>query len=256
MHTPHQALPIVMLHGFLGRGDDWLQLVNQRDRHSLHPCLHPDLPGHGGSLLDPNSGMAETAQDLVAWLDSLGIGQTQLYGYSMGGRLALYLAVHWPDRFPSVLLESASPGLVDAGARAQRRERDALLALEIEQDFPAFLARWYQQPLFASLKRCTAFGELYQRRLNNCPQSIAQSLRSMGLGMQPSLWDRLPKLRSQVVLLVGEQDEKFLAINQQMAALIPGAKLWVASGAGHTVCVENPGVAIAALATLENATVT
>jgi 2-succinyl-6-hydroxy-2,4-cyclohexadiene-1-carboxylate synthase len=249
--TLDQPLPIVMLHGFLGRGDDWLQLVNQFDRHS--PCLNPDLPGHGGSLLDPSSEIAETAQALVAWLDRLGIAQTQLYGYSMGGRLALYLAVHWPDRFPGVLLESASPGLVDPRAQAQRRERDRLLALEIEQDFPAFLARWYEQPLFANLKRQTAFGAIYQRRLNNCPQSMAQSLRSMGLGMQPSLWERLPELRSKVVLLVGEQDEKFLAINQQMAALIPGAKLWVASGAGHTVCVEKPGVAIAALATLENA---
>jgi 2-succinyl-6-hydroxy-2,4-cyclohexadiene-1-carboxylate synthase len=179
-------------------------------------------------------------------LNERAIDQTAIYGYSMGGRLALYLAVHWPDRFPNVILESASPGLETEVERRARIGRDRQWIDLIEQDFPTFLAQWYAQPLFANLVKQPGFRQIYKRRLGNDPAGVARSLSQMGLGQQPSLWEVLPKLRSRVTLLVGEKDEKFVAINRRMAGLIPGARLTIAK-AGHTVHMENPGVAIALL---------
>jgi pimeloyl-ACP methyl ester carboxylesterase len=57
-------------------------------------------------------------------LDGAGVDQSTVVGYSMGGRLALYLALRHPDRCAGLFLESASPGLEDAGERAARRRAD------------------------------------------------------------------------------------------------------------------------------------
>jgi 2-succinyl-6-hydroxy-2,4-cyclohexadiene-1-carboxylate synthase len=234
--------PLLMLHGFLGCGQDFSAIAPSTN----HYCLLPDLPGHGGSLEVGDWAIGATAQAVVALLDNLAIAQTTLYGYSMGGRLALYLAVHWPDRFPKVILESASPGLEVNSDRQARIERDRQWIDLIEQDFSAFLAQWYGQPLFANLVKQAGFREVYKRRRGNDPAGVARSLAAMGLGQQPSLWGDLPKLRSRVTLLVGEQDEKFVAINRRMEGLIPGARLTIAP-AGHTVHMENPEVVIALL---------
>jgi 2-succinyl-6-hydroxy-2,4-cyclohexadiene-1-carboxylate synthase len=244
----HQTLgdsfqpPLLMLHGFLGYGQDFSAIAPATN----HYCLMPDLPGHGGSLALGDWAMGGVAAAVVSLLDGLGIDQTSLYGYSMGGRLALYLAVHWPDRFTNVILESASPGLETEVERQVRIGRDRQWIDLIEQDFPTFLIQWYAQPLFANLVKQPGFRQIYERRLGNDPKGVARSLCHMGLGQQPSLWGDLPKLRSRVTLLVGEQDEKFVAINRRMVGLIPGARLTIAP-AGHTVHMENPGAAIALL---------
>jgi 2-succinyl-6-hydroxy-2,4-cyclohexadiene-1-carboxylate synthase len=234
--------PLLMLHGFLGCVQDFRAIAPTTN----HYCLLPDLPGHGGNLAMGDWAMGAAAAAVVNLLDGLAIDQTSLYGYSMGGRLALYLAVHWPDRFPKVILESASPGLETNVDRQARIERDRQWIDLIEQDFPTFLAQWYAQPLFANLVKQPGWREAYQRRLGNEPGGLARSLSSMGLGQQPSLWEALPGLRSRVTLLVGAQDEKFVAINRRMAGLIPGARLTIAP-TGHTVHMENPGVTIAAI---------
>jgi 2-succinyl-6-hydroxy-2,4-cyclohexadiene-1-carboxylate synthase len=239
---PSSQPPLLMLHGFLGCGQDLSAIAQTTD----HYCLLPDLPGHGGSLGRGDWSMGEAAAAVVGLLDEFAIGQTALYGYSMGGRLALYLTVHWPDRFPNVILESASPGLETNVDRQARIERDRQWIDLIEQDFAKFLAQWYAQPLFANLVKQPGWREVYNRRLGNTPEGVARSLSQMGLGQQPSLWGKLPQLRSCVTLLVGAQDAKFVAINRRMQGLIPAAKLTIAP-AGHTVHLENPGEAIALL---------
>ncbi len=244
----HQTLghrtqpPLLLLHGFLGCGQDLASIAQPTN----HYCLLPDLPGHGGSLALGDGSMGGVAAAVVGLLDGLGIDQTTLYGYSMGGRLALYLVVHWPDRFPKVILESASPGLETNVDRQARIESDQRWIDLIKQDFPTFLAQWYAQPLFANLVKQPGFSAVYKQRLGNEPKGVARSLSHMGLGQQPSLWEKLPGLRSHVTLLVGEQDEKFVAINRRMAGLIPRVQLTIAP-AGHTVHRENPEAAIALL---------
>lgn len=232
--------PIVFLHGFLGSGADFGPIAQGLSRSFY--CVSLDLPGHGRSLRLPieSYSISGAAQGVIETLDRLGIDQTYLYGYSMGGRLGLYLAVHYPDRFPKVMLESASPGLPTASERHDRRMQDYALADRIEADFAAFLAAWYQQPLFTSLTQHDQFAAMLDRRRQNHPQEIATSLRQMGTGMQPSLWDHLPEIRNPLALVVGEFDPKFIAINQAMAKACPQATLQVIPQAGHNAHLENP----------------
>lgn len=242
----HSHLPILFLHGFMGQSADFrVVMEGMRDRHH---CLAVDLPGHGQTeVLGPEAyyQMPQVAAGLVQLLDVLEIPTCGLLGYSMGGRLALYLALHAPQRFSWVVLESASPGLKTESERQTRRDRDAQLATELEsclesQDFEQFLKRWYRQPLFASLSQHPDFATLLERRLHNDRKALARSLRQMGTGQQPSLWESLHTLPIPLLLLVGEWDAKFRAIATEMHRDCPKAQIAVVPACGHTIHLEQP----------------
>ncbi|MDB9314871.1 2-succinyl-6-hydroxy-2,4-cyclohexadiene-1-carboxylate synthase [Spirulina sp. CS-785/01] len=232
----------MLLHGFMGSGEDFRDVIAL-----LQPefnCLTYDLLGHGENLeLSRNEAytMPQTAQSIIDWLDTQNITQSYLVGYSMGGRIALYLALQFPQYFPKIILESASPGLETATEREQRRNRDEQLAQQLETlPFSEFLTRWYNNPLFASLKPHPQFPTMYQRRLNNSPPHLATSLRYCGTGVQPSLWEKLPQLSSPLLLLVGDKDQKFLRINQKISQTCPTSQLQVIENCGHNIHLETP----------------
>lgn len=207
-HQGHEKT-MVFLHGFMGSRRDWDGIASSLSQYCF--CLVPDLPGHGGSTgrLDQTWDMDSAARSVIALLDSLQIRQSYLTGYSMGGRLGLYLALHYPQYFPRVLLESASPGLKTAAERSARITQDETLAARLQQeDFPTFLQSWYCQPLFQSLQSHPGFSEMLARRGENNPAALAKSLREFGSGAQPPLWERLAGHKMPLFLVVGEKDIK------------------------------------------------
>jgi pimeloyl-ACP methyl ester carboxylesterase len=95
-------------------------------------------------------------------------------GYSMGGRLALYLALRHPERCSRLFLESASPG-IDATEREARRRSNEEKVLRLESgNLASFLDDWYRQPLFASLTRREGLlQKTIGARLHNDPAELA-----------------------------------------------------------------------------------
>jgi 2-succinyl-6-hydroxy-2,4-cyclohexadiene-1-carboxylate synthase len=231
---------ILFLHGFLGSYEDFDPVISRLCHQFC--CLSIDLPGHGKTqVMDVDRyTMPNTAQAIIQLLDRLEIPQSHLIGYSMGGRLALYLALYFPDRFPKVILESASPGLKTEAEQIARKQHDAELADRLESDFPKFLMEWYEQPLFRSLKQHPNFEQIVKQRLQNCSSELAKSLRYLGIGEQPSLWDKLIAHQHPLLLLVGERDRKFISINEEMASLCRMAQLEIVPDAGHNIHLENP----------------
>lgn len=206
-------------------------------------CLLVDLPGHGQTQVseDLDYQMPVTAAAIVELLQQLAIADSLLAGYSMGGRLALYIAVHYPQYFRGVILESASPGLKTQLEHDRRIAKDLKLARSLEtEDFAQFISQWYANPLFESFTRHPNYQQAIARRLNNNPLELAKSLRFMGLGMQPSLWNFLPDISLPMLLMVGELDHKFLAINREIVELCPQANLKIVKQTGHNIHFERP----------------
>lgn len=236
------ANTLVLLHGFTGSGANWTEHTARFQAAGLR-VLTPDLPGHGANLpVSSDDYTIEAATDQIAGLLKQDeTGPVHLLGYSMGGRLALYFALHYPQKVRSLILESASPGLATAGERAARRASDDALADRIEREgIPAFVSFWESLPLWKSQEKLPAEARLWlhEKRLQNNPRGLAESLREMGTGAQPSLWERLGELAMPVLLLVGAEDTKFVAINRQMAEAMPHARLLIVPGAGHTIHLE------------------
>ena len=237
---------VLLLHGFTGSKANWAALMGAlADDFRL---LAVDLPGHGESdaPTDPaRYDMAAVARDLTALLDHLDVDSAHLVGYSMGGRLALYLALVELARWRSLVLESASPGLAMEAERVERRKKDAALADFIEREgVEPFIDRWERLPLFTSQRRLPEAVRQAHRegRLRNRARGLAGSLRGMSTGIQPSLGERLGELALPSLLIVGELDEKFVALAREMLARMPQALLTVVPEAGHAVHLERLNV--------------
>ncbi len=240
--------PVLFLHGFLGSAQDWCDIATPISEG--HWCIAIDLPGHGKTVVNGSEGnyrMENCTNGLVHFLDSLGIDKCNIVAYSMGGRLALYMVINFPNRFERVVLESASPGLKTEQERQDRRARDNILAKRLEKDsLEQFLNEWYDQPLFATLKQDKKwFARFLTNRIDNSKSGsttgLATSLRMMGTGVQPSLWDQLKKIQARLLLIVGEKDDKFKRIAAEMAPRCPKASIYIVEDAGHNVHWEKAG---------------
>jgi 2-succinyl-6-hydroxy-2,4-cyclohexadiene-1-carboxylate synthase len=239
------AQTLVLLHGFTGSAASWGTRLATFAAAGLRVIAF-DLLGHGSSSApdDPERYRMERCQeDMGAALELLGVGPGEaiLLGYSMGGRLALYLG--FSGYFRAMILESASPGLASASEREERRASDERLAASIERDgIAAFVDFWERLPLFASLRALPEAmrEQLHAQRLQNRPVGLANSLRGMGTGSQPALHERLPALELPVLLLAGELDTKFCDIARQMHQALPHASLEIVPAAGHTIHLEQP----------------
>jgi 2-succinyl-6-hydroxy-2,4-cyclohexadiene-1-carboxylate synthase len=162
-----------------------------------------------------------------------------LAGYSMGGRIALHIALAAPARVSRLVLVSATAGIDDAGERALRRDADRRLAEEIEAgSIDEFVARWRAQPMFErDPPHVGVRAGVDQSR--NRPDGVAAALRGIGTGEMQPLWDRLSELTMPVTVLAGTRDVKFRALGERMAELLPNAQLLAAPG-GHGLPYEDP----------------
>ncbi|MCW3014791.1 MAG: alpha/beta fold hydrolase [Solirubrobacterales bacterium] len=239
--TPDHPDPIVLLHGFAGTGALWDGV-----REALDPgrTVHtPDLRGHGTRSAVRPAGFAGCTADVLAGAPERFV----LGGYSLGGRVALQVALGAPERISALVLVATTAGIRDDAERAARRDADAALALDLQRDgLAAFAVRWTTQPLFAQdppqaraaqradIARCTTDG-------------LAAALRGLGTGEMPPLWDRLGELTMPVRIVVGERDAKFRTLGERLAAALPDATLIIVPGAGHGLPRETPAAVAAAL---------
>jgi 2-succinyl-6-hydroxy-2,4-cyclohexadiene-1-carboxylate synthase len=158
----------------------------------------------------------------------------------MGGRLALYLSIYFFERFYNVVLESASPGLELPEERLERMESDNQWAKMLENEsFDAFLEKWYQQPLFASLRKHKAYPKLAKQRKKNNGKALSHVLRAMGCGKQPALWYQLEHMIMPVLTVVGDEDEKYKAIASEMHLHYNRVQIKTVKHCGHNVHFEN-----------------
>lgn len=237
---PEKAPLLILLHGFMGSAADWTAIAAGLPRFR---CLAIDLPGHGANqwpLKGPAWDFETSAAAIMAIARQVHVGRKFILGYSMGGRLALYLAIRYPADFDAAVLAGASPGLADSKERQQRRENDAALADRLRNlPFNEFLRTWYDLPLFRSLKNHPGYLEMLQRRLKNDPLRLAKSLRDAGTGSQPPLWSKLPRNKIPLLLVVGEKDAKFRSVANAMENAGPAIFQQIIPHCGHNVCLEN-----------------
>ncbi len=241
------APAVLLLHGFAGSGGDWSPEMVTLAASGYRP-IAVDLPGHGATVVRADQPLArftmeETALDLVALLDAFSIDRAHGVGYSMGGRMALGAALGHPERFDTLTLESASPGIADATERAARLRSDEALAAAVElRGAEWFSESWGSLPIFESQQSLpeAARAELARRRKAIDPAGLAASLRAAGQAAQPYLGDRLAGFPRPVLLITGALDSKYVSLAAEMTPRFPAALHVVIPGAGHNVHLEQP----------------
>jgi 2-succinyl-6-hydroxy-2,4-cyclohexadiene-1-carboxylate synthase len=238
------APTLVLLHGFTHTGASWGTATAALGER--YKALAPDIRGHGDASERQPVTLAAVVSDVQALAP--GAGRFTLAGYSMGGRIALHVALASPDAVDGLTLIGASPGLADPAEREARRIADERLAAEIEQSSIEEVARrWAATPVLAG-QPPEVQAAAHADRLRSTSAGLARALRGLGTGALPPLWDRLGELAMPVTLLVGERDAKFRAVANEMAARLPRARVVIVSGAGHSVHLEEPERVARALA--------
>ena len=238
--------PLLLLHGFTGSVESWRKFVSIWE--SRRKLILVDIIGHGSSDSPDHVqrySIDQVAADLDGILHKLNVVQTDVLGYSMGGRLALTFAILYPHRVGKLILESSSPGLKTEEERLARIKDDETLAARIEENgVEWFVREWENIPLFATQRRLpTEVQESIRlQRLKNNGKGLANSLRGMGTGQQPSWWESLAGITIPTLLLCGEEDKKFCRIAFEMEQLMPNAIVLQISQCGHAIHVEQPQI--------------
>ena len=226
-----QGEPFVWLHGFTQTrhsAQNFLSIVA-----GSHEVLSMDLPGHGEAA-DVQADLVETAS-LVA--DSLPVEQIVLGGYSMGGRVALHVALAFPSRIKKLVLLGATRGIASPSQQRQRREEDELRADRIVTvGVEAFLDEWLAGPLFATLPH----DPNERARRSRDAAGLASSFRLCGTGTQRFLGEDMERLTMPVLLIAGALDEKFAGEAIDMALSLPDATVALIPDAGHAAHLEQP----------------
>ncbi|CAB4940245.1 unannotated protein [freshwater metagenome] len=229
----------VLLHGFGGTGRGWdpvADAIAERYR-----SLALDLRGHGGAAAARPVSIEHVVADILAAVPE----RFALAGYSMGGRVALHVALAAPQRVTRLILLSTSAGIEDDAARRARRAADEALAGQIEEedDLDVFAARWLAQPLFAD-DSADAQARARADIARSTPAGLAAALRGLGPGAVGAVWDELPCLDVPTLLLSGERDPRYVALAERMATSLPHARAEVVAGVGHALVRVAP-VAVA-----------
>lgn len=229
--VPERQPPVVLIHGAGGSHQLWLYQV----RDLPGTCTYaPDLPGHGRSQGPGRDSIAAYGDWLVAFLDAIGVEKAVLVGHSMGGGIALDVALRYPGRV-------AGLGLVATGARM--RVAPALLE-QLQEDPEAavhLIAEWSYGPEAAE--------EMVRQGRRQMLQTPPDVLYGDFAACDAfNVRDRLGQIRAPAFLLFGTQDRMTPAKHAPaLRDALPDAVLHLVEGAGHMILVEQPQAVTRAL---------
>lgn len=245
---------LVLVHGFTGSRRDFAPRVAALA--ALGRTVLPDLRGHGGSTKtgDPSGyTLEQLARDLVVFLDATGLAGCDLLGHSLGGMVALRAALAAPDRIGSLILMDTAARAPELPAERFALARRVVAAAGLE----ALLELMRRLPpddagrTAADRRLEAAWGEGYwtEWRVPNfrAMDPVAYGALGEALFAQAPLGSGLGAIRAPTLVMVGAEDEGFLAAADELAAGIPGARRVTIAGAGHQPQLEAPAAWLAAI---------
>jgi pimeloyl-ACP methyl ester carboxylesterase len=237
---------LVLVHGFTGGRDDFLEQMEPLGRHGRTIAL--DQRGHGGSS-NPGDPSAYSLDILVAdfagFVETLGLERIDLLGHSMGGMLALRYALSSPARVASLILMDTAPAPISFLPEAIF-ERTVALAREHGTGFLLGGMRRQAEEggrQLPAAKRCAeAMGvERFWSRIQAKLDAMdPEAYATLGpeLATQKGVTDRLHEIPCPTTIIVGEEDAPFHGPADELERGIAGARRFTIAGARHSPRLE------------------
>lgn len=236
----------LLLHGWGLHGGVWAPVVEELAQR--HRVTNVDLPGHGRSRGPVPERLAEAAAQVA---EGMAPGTTVM-GWSLGGLLALRLALDWPERVGALVLVAATPRFVTGPDWPHAVAPEVLdgFRAELEDDHRQTLNRFLalQARGSATAREDTRWlrGQLVDSGEPD-PVGLARGLAWLA---GEDLRAALPGLEVPVHLIGGQRDTLVpAAALAATAAALPDARLSVLTGAGHAPFISHRDAFLAALDT-------
>jgi pimeloyl-ACP methyl ester carboxylesterase len=221
-----EALPVVLLHGAGGNHLSWPPEIRRLPGVRVFAL---DLPGHGKSPGRGQQSIAGYARCVLAWLEAVGLQRAAFIGHSMGGAIALELAIHHPENVSAL-------GLVATGTR-----------LPIAQDILTNAASQTTYRKAGETLNRLAFSACADTRLAELAlQRMAETRQSVIYGdllacNEFDVSQDIEKIQQPTLVLCGSDDRMTpVRYSQFLADGIPSGRLVIIPGAGHMVMFEAP----------------
>ncbi len=239
---------LVVLHGLFGEASNWRQLAQQWGQQ--YWVIAFDLPNHGQSFRSPSMAYPEMAKNVLASMSALGIKQAHVLGHSMGGKVAMQMALMAPKRLQSLIIADIAPV-------AYRQDRhDSIFAGLLAVDLTTIVSRkqalWVLNQHISDYRVCQFLAkslyktpeQTYAWRFNlpvlrseyanicNAPAPIATSNHVLQTPF------------NQPVLIVKGALSDYIQKQHQpaFAKLFPQAKVKIIATAGHWLHAEKPAI--------------
>lgn len=237
---PRDAEPLVLLHGFAGSKDNWMLVAPLLARRYRVIC--PDLPGFGASGPIPSGSYAigEQANRVIGFIEALGLSPCHLGGNSMGGFIALAIALESPATVASLtLLNNAGvDGAELTAAQLALKAGEDLFEVRSADDVTGLLAMLMHSPPYLPWVARKVFAVHLARRRGLERHILEQILVD---AIERPLNDRLGEIAVPSLVMWGRSDRLLhvSAANTQHEG-ISGAELVILDNAGHVPMIERP----------------
>lgn len=245
---PAEAPPIILLHGFTASSVSFLNNIDAlRERFTV---VTVDLLGHGASDSPDATGPYEpgpAVDRVIALMDYLGYRQALICGHSLGGALALRIALDHPARVAGLVVINSNSCAGTPEWRARMQPGMVQMAKRLRTEGTAFLKNTRLYP--AHSKRLPEDArELLKRGFDRLtPQGVAGTAE--GLIVNVNAFERLGSLQVPFLVVIGDRDTPFVESAPAMIAAAPQelVRTVTLAGAGHAANLEQPGPFVAAV---------
>ena len=237
-----EGFPVVLVHGFTGNSRNWALTVPVLTR--TFRTISVDLRGHGHSakpLRQEDYTLAAMSDDVYALLQHLGVRECYLAGHSMGGMVAQHLTLDHPELVRALVLVDTAAEIPQGMLQKERRaERERLVEIAREQGMEAvFEEQLRVNPLRERIETNPEFLRTWREQFLMTSRE-AYMYCAHGMASRKPLIGELPRIAVPTLVVCGENDEPFLGASHNMHEAIPGSRLEIIAGAGHSPQIETP----------------
>jgi pimeloyl-[acyl-carrier protein] methyl ester esterase len=233
--------PVYLLHGWALNGRVWDAVVPALTQHGQ--VIAVDLPGHGKSDL-PAGGRydLDTVTDELAEIIS---GNAIVVGWSLGGLIALNLALRYPALIAKLVLVAGSPQFVRSSDWPHAVEKQVIqgFAQGLADDYRATIQRFLAIQALGSEQARLAIKELREKVFINGEPQLTALREGLNLLINCNLRPQLSNIHCPVLILLGEKDTLVPAGSGTVTAkLMANARLAIIKGAGHAPFLSHANV--------------
>jgi len=233
--------PVLLIHGHTSDRRTWDPVVPALLNADLR-ILRPDLRGHGRSAR-PDFGyhVSHHAADMAAVLDSAGIDSTMVVGHSIGGAVALEMALTMTDRVEGLVL--ISPVMPDRPFEPAFMEnlREVARVTRTEGIEAAMVGPWASSPIYDHSFSKPGVRDAVMAIVREFPGAEYLATERDRVERDWTVPERLSEVALPTVVFAGDcETPGFRAYAEEAAAGIPGARLEVVENCGHLLPLEEP----------------